>query len=196
MKTSNKILRIDAIARIEGSITRDLMTKAIDHFSGQSAIQVTTRDLAKALPHVDEAWIGANVTPVDQRSEAQKAKLSLSDTLVAELEKADTIIIGLPIYNFGIPAALKAWVDLIARVGMTFRYTENGPIGLLENKRAIVLVASGGTAMGSDIDFATPYIRQALKFVGITDVSFIAADGLGSDAPQKIADATAAISAL
>ncbi len=196
MKTINNILRIDASARREGSVTRDLTTKTVEHLSEKSAVQITVRDLANSLPFVDEAWIGANFTPEANRNTEQRNKLALSDSLVKELEAADTVLMGLPIYNFGIPAALKAWVDLIARVGRTFRYTENGPIGLLEGKRVIVLVASGGTPMGSDIDFATSYLRHALKFVGITDVTFIAADGLGAKAEIKIAEAIRAISAL
>lgn len=196
MKTINNILRIDASARREGSVTRDLTTKTVEHLSEKSAVQITVRDLANSLPFVDEAWIGANFTPEANRNTEQRNKLALSDSLVKELEAADTVLMGLPIYNFGIPAALKAWVDLIARVGRTFRYTENGPIGLLEGKRVIILVASGGTPMGSDIDFATSYLRHALKFVGITDVTFIAADGLGAKAEIKIAEAIRAISAL
>lgn len=196
MKTINNILRIDASARMEGSVTRDLASKTIDQLASHSAVRVVTRDLTQTLPFIDEAWVGANFTPADQRTEDQKAKLSLSDSLVEEIKMADSLVIGLPVYNFGIPAALKAWVDLIARARLTFRYTENGPEGLLKDKRAIVLVASGGTPMGSDGDFATPYLRHALNFIGITDITLIAADGLGSDAEKKINEATQAIAAL
>jgi len=135
---------------------------------------VARRDLAETrLPFVDQSWIGANFTDPAERDDEQKAALALSDQLVAELKAADTIVIGLPVYNFGIPAALKAWVDLIARARETFRYTENGPVGLLENKRAILVYASGGTPAGSDIDFASTYMKHILGFVGITDVTVI-----------------------
>ncbi len=196
MTNPNTILRIEASARRTGSISRELTSKVIDHLASQTAILVKERDVSEGLPFVDEEWVGSNFTPVDARSETQKAKLALSDSLIEELVAADTLVIGTPIYNFGIPATLKAWVDLIARVGVTFKYTENGPVGLLEGKRAIVLVASGGTPVGSDIDFATPYLRHALKFVGITDVTFVAADALGQNATEKVTAAKEEIELL
>lgn len=196
MTTINKILRIDASARTTGSITRDLADETMDHFSTLGPITVARRDVASGLPFVDEDWVGANFTPADQRTVPQQAKLALSDTLIAEIEAADTLIIGTPVYNFGIPATLKAWIDMIARAGVTFRYMDTGPVGLLKGKRAIVLVASGGTPMGSELDFATPYLRHALGFIGIDDVTFIAADGLGREAAEKIAAAKAEIAKL
>lgn len=189
MSNIQKILRVDASGRKTGSISRQLANRTIDHFASKGAVQVYSRDLTETLPFVDEDWITANFTPADQRTEAQKSKLGLSDMLVEELKAIDTLILSTPIYNFGVPAALKAWIDMIARVGRTFKYTEKGPIGLLENKRAIILVASGGTKMGSEIDFNTPYLQHVMGFVGIRDVTFIAADGLGADADQKISDA-------
>lgn len=195
MSDIKKILRVDASGRSAGSISRKLATHAVDSFASKGAIQVTTRELSD-LPFVDEEWIGANFTPADKRDDAHRSKLALSDSLVAEVEAADTIIIATPIYNFGIPAPLKAWVDMIARTGLTFKYTETGPVGLLTGKRAIILVASGGTAMGSEIDFATPYLKHVLGFIGITDVTFIAADSLAENAEQKIADAFTAIEKL
>lgn len=196
MSKIEKILRVDSSGRKTGSVSRKLATHAIDHLASKGAVQVHCRELSEGLPFVDEAWIGANFTPADQRSEAQKAKLKLSDSLVEETQAADTLVIALPVYNFGIPAALKAWIDLVARVGLTFKYTDTGPVGLLDGKRAIVLLASGGTPMGSEIDFATPYLRHALGFIGITDVTFIAADGLGQGADEKIANALKAIENL
>lgn len=196
MKTINNILRIDASARFEGSVTRDLTDKVLDHLSSQGPVRLTVRDLTQSLPFVDQDWVAANFTPLQNRTTDQKAKLALSDQLIEELVKADTILIGLPVYNFGVPAALKAWIDLVARVGVTFQYTENGPVGLVKGKRVIVLVASGGTPMGSGIDFATPYIRHALGFLGLEDVTFIAADGLGTDADVKLKDAQTAIAGL
>lgn len=196
MTTINKILRIDASARTTGSITRDLADETMDQFGTLGPITFARRDVASGLPFVDEDWVGANFTPADQRTVAQQAKLALSDTLIAEIEAADTLIIGTPVYNFGIPATLKAWIDMIARAGVTFRYTDTGPVGLLKGKRAIVLVASGGTPVGSELDFATPYLRHALGFIGINNVTFIAADGLGREAAEKIAAAKAEIAKL
>ena len=186
---TTKLLRIDASARRNGSVTRDLNDQVIAKLEKSGPVSVTKRDLADPLPHVTEDWIGANFTAKDDRTEAQRAVLELSDRLVAELKSADVVLIGLPIYNFGAPAALKSWIDLIARVGETFRYTENGPIGLLERKRAIVTVASGGTQRGSDIDFATSHLSHVLKFIGITDVSFVSADRLAIDTDASMASA-------
>ena len=131
------------------------------------------REPETPLPQIDETWVAANFTPAADRSEAQNARLAQSDALVAELQAADTIVIGLPVYNFGVPAALKAWIDLIARAGVTFRYTAEGPEGLLTGKKVIVAFASGGVQLGSDYDFASTYLRHVLGFVGLTDVSII-----------------------
>jgi FMN-dependent NADH-azoreductase len=188
------LLRIDASARRDGSVSRDLADSIIARFGDEAT--VTTRDLAAGLPLIDEAWIGANFTPAENRTDAQRATLALSDQLVAELQAADTLVIGLPIYNFGIPAALKAWIDLVARAGVTFRYTEAGPQGLLTGKRAIVAVASGGTQAGSDVDFATGYIRHVLGFIGITDVTFVTADRLMLDPEATLAGAAKQVAAL
>ncbi|PCI53145.1 MAG: FMN-dependent NADH-azoreductase [Alphaproteobacteria bacterium] len=196
MSTINHILRIDASARKTGSVTRSLADETIDRLAELSAVNITSRDVASGLPFVNEDWVTANFTPIDERTDTHKATLGLSDSLVAELKSADTIIISSPIYNFGIPATLKAWVDMICRAGLTFHYTENGPVGLLEGKRAIILIASGGTPVGSPIDFATPYLKQAMAFVGITDVTFIAADALGKNADEKRATASSRIQAL
>ncbi len=193
---TTSILRIDASARRTGSITRDLGDRLIDRFTAKAPVALTVRDLADGLPQIDEAWIGANFTPAEKRTPEQKSLLALSDTLVAELAAADTLVIGLPIYNFGVPSSLKAWIDLIARAGVTFRYTKTGPEGLLNGKRAIVTVASGGTEMGSAIDFATGYLRHMLGFIGITEVEFIAADRTALDPEGTVTAANAAVDAL
>lgn len=106
-----------------------------------------------------------------------------------ELQKADVVIIGVPMYNFGVPASLKAWIDLVARAGLTFRYTENGPLGLLDGKKAYVIVASGGTPLGGDVDFVTGYMRHILGFIGILDVEFIQAERLSIHAAERLASA-------
>ncbi|WP_170763971.1 FMN-dependent NADH-azoreductase [Ruegeria lacuscaerulensis] len=187
------ILHIDASARREGSATRDLSNRIVKHLN---AGRIIRRDLATPLPLLTEDWINANFTPADQRDEVQRGHLSLSDELVQELQQADTIVIGLPIYNFSVPAAFKAWVDLVARAGLTFAYTENGPKGLLEGKRAILAIASGGTAVGSEIDFATNYAKHVLGFVGIHEVDVVAADQLALDAETSMNNAHKAVSEL
>jgi FMN-dependent NADH-azoreductase len=189
-----RILRIDASARRTGSVSRDLVDRIIDRID--RGAEVVNRDLAFGLPLIDEAWVSAAQTPDDARTPAQRERLALSDKLVAELRAADTLVIGLPIYNFGVPAAFKAWVDLVARAGVTFRYSAEGPKGLLEGKRAIVAVASGGTEAGSEIDFATGFVRHVLGFIGITEVEFVTADRLMIDAEATMKQAMAQVDAL
>ena len=172
-----KILRIDASGRQQNSVTRQLADALIAQLATQQRpLQVTIRDVAPGLPVVNETWIQANFTDPEQRSPAQSTALAASDALVQELFDAEVIVLGVPLYNFGIPAALKAWIDLIARARLTFRYSETGPVGLLTGKKAYVLMASGGSPIGSDIDFASPYLRHVLAFIGITDVQFINAE--------------------
>ena len=187
------LLHLDASARMKDSTTRALSARIVGRLG---AATVLRRDLASPLPHLTEDWVNANFTPADQRDEVQRDILSLSDHLVGELVAADTVVIGLPIYNFSVPAAMKAWIDLIARVGRTFQYTENGPKGLLGDKRAIVAIASGGTPVGSDYDFASGYIRQILGFIGITDVQIIAADAMAVDPQAALAAANDAVESL
>ncbi|MEO0623303.1 MAG: NAD(P)H-dependent oxidoreductase [Pseudomonadota bacterium] len=187
------LLRIDASMRRDGSTTRTLTDRVVEHLNPDA---IVTRDLADGIGLIDEAWIGANFTPEENRTEEQKAALAASDALVAELKEADVVVIGVPVYNFGVPAALKAWVDQVARARVTFRYTENGPVGLLEGKRAILVAASGGTEVGSAIDFAVPYVRHVLGFVGIHDVQVIDAGRQMVDADAAIKGAQAGIAAL
>ena len=190
------ILHIDASARFEGSVSRALSQSLVETLSSPET-SVIQRDIGAApLPIITGDWVGANFTPDDQRSDAQKETLALSDELIAELEAADTIVFGVPIYNFGVPATFKAWVDLVARARKTFKYSESGPVGLLEGKSAYVVIASGGTESGSEIDFATPYVRHVLGFLGIHDVTVIAADQLMATGDDKIAAARAQIAAI
>lgn len=190
------ILRIDTSARLQGSVSRDLTDRITDRYREAAGVTVATRDLASGLPQIDESWVEANFTPADKRTEAQRDRLELSDALVAEMQAADVIVIGTPIYNFSVPAALKAWIDLVARAGVTFQYSESGPKGLLDGKRAIIAVASGGTEVGSEIDFATGYLSHVLGFLGITDVVFIKADRLAVDAEGTIKAAQDAVETL
>lgn len=188
------LLRIDSSARTQGSVTRDLTARITNAYTGA---QVVYRDLAHTpVPQITESWVTANFTPPEDRTEAQVKTLALSEDLLAEVEAADTIVIGLPVYNFAPPAALKAWVDNVARAGRSFRYTANGPEGLLTNKRAILAMASGGTAAGSEIDFASTYMRHILGFIGITDVTVIAADQMALDADASLRRASDQIDQL
>jgi len=174
--TPLRILHINSSARLADSTTRALgndVVSSLEERHGQ--IEVTHRDLAKGLPFVDEAWVDANFTAVENRSEQQQDTLAYSDGLVAEIEAADVIVIGVPVYNFSIPATLKAWIDLVARAGLTFRYTEDGPQGLLNGKKTYLSMASGGVVIDGPADFATPYLRHALGFIGIDDVEVVAA---------------------
>ena len=168
-----RILRIDSSAKTEGSTTHALL----DRIEAQVGPAQTRRDLGGiAVPQIDGTWVTANYAKPAERDAAQRDALAFSDALVAELQAADLILIALPVYNFTVPGSLKAWIDLVCRVGVTFRYTQNGPEGLLKGKRAIVAFASDGTRIGSDNDFASPYMRFILGFIGITDVTFVAAD--------------------
>ena len=189
------MLRVDASMRHAGSVTRRLADSLVDRLRRrQGGLAVLRRDLAEnPVPFVDEAWIGANFTDPADRIDAQRARLAGSDALVAELKAADIVVIATPIYNFGVPAALKAWVDQIARARETFRYTETGPVGLLEGRKAYLVIASGGTPVESAFDFATPYLRHVLKFVGIEDVTVIAADRVMARGEDAIATALAEI---
>lgn len=189
------ILRVDASMRKTDSASRQLVSDLVAKLTQDAPSNIVERDLTDSLPFVNEAWIGANFTDASQRSPEQQAILAQSDALVEELKQMDTLVIGLPIYNFGVPAAFKAWIDLVARARLTFRYTENGPEGLLENKKAYVVVVSGGTQLDSDYDFISPWVRQVLGFMGIDDVTFIDASGLAMNQEQVLNQANAAIAA-
>lgn len=173
-KNQTKVLKINASGRYQGSVTRQLTNTLANYLNDQQdATSLIDRDLAKGVPFIDEQWIGANFTAEEDRNDEHRAVLSLSDTLVSELQQADHIIIGAPVYNFNIPAVLKAWIDLIARARLTFRYTENGPEGLLRDKKVYVVFAAGGVSIGSEMDFASGYLKHVLAFVGLTDVTFV-----------------------
>ncbi len=178
---SKNLLVINSSPLSQGSKSRALT----DTFSKEwqlknSEVSVIERDLSKtALGHLDEATIGAFFTPEDQLSDSQKELVALSNTLVDELVKADTIIIGAPMHNFSIPSTLKSYIDLVARAGKTFTYTEEGPKGLLSGKKAYVLAATGGDyregSPASGMNFVDPYLRTVLGFLGLRDVEFISA---------------------
>jgi FMN-dependent NADH-azoreductase len=192
-----QVLAINSSGRRDGSITRELTSDLVAALRDRhGTIQLTRRDVGSGLPFVDAAWIEANFTPDESRTQEHFETLALSDELVQELKTADAVVIGVPVYNFSISAALKAWIDMVSRARLTFRYTENGPVGLLAGKKAYVVVATGGVPVGSPMDFATPYLRHALSFLGITDVDVIAADRVNSNAGESMDRARAQIAEL
>tara|TARA_R110002124_G_scaffold95963_7_gene240290 strand:- start:37 stop:621 length:585 start_codon:yes stop_codon:yes gene_type:complete len=188
-------LKIDASILGDASVSRQLTARLQERLAGPDD-RVIARDLGAGLPAIDGAWMSAIYTPAENRTPEQAETTRLAETLLEELRAADTLIIGLPVYNFGIPAALKTWFDLLARKGETFRYTQAGPEGLLTGKRAIIALSSGGTELGGPVDFASGYVRHMLGFFGITDVTFVAADQMAVDADAALARAHQAVDAL
>ncbi len=182
---SNNILLINSSSRVEGSVTRAISAQLVEQLAHQHGIKVVKRDLTEGMSFIDEQWVGANFTDPDARTDEQKTALTFSDSLIDELEQASHIVIAAPIYNFGVPAVLKAWVDQVARARVTFRYTENGPQGLLKGKKAYLVVASGGVPLGSEVDFASSYLRHVLGFLGIDDVTLVNANELNRAANEN-----------
>ena len=182
-----KLLHVNASGRYQGSITRQVSNLVVRYLQQENPLlDIINRDLASGLPFVNEAWINANFMAPDERNEMQKEVLGFSDELVSELQQSTHSIIASPIYNFSIPAVLKAWIDMIARANLTFRYTENGPIGLLENKKVTVVMASGGVAIGSKMDMASTYLKQVLGFIGISHVNIIDATTINYTEDAKL----------
>ena len=196
-----KILQINASARSAGSnSTRvaDSVTARLQAAHPGALVEV--RDLA-ANPHavLDEPALSALFTPAEQRSPEQAARVALDDALIAQVQSADAIVLGVPMYNFGVPVQLKAWIDAIARAGVTFRYTENGPQGLITGKKVYVALARGGLYRNTPADSQVPYLKSVLAFLGMTDVEFFYAEGLamGPEAAAKgFAEAQAQIDAI
>ena len=191
-----RILRVDSSAKTENSESRRLTDRIIDGLkTNGKSLNVTVRDLNESLPQVNTAWIEANNTASDDQTDEHKKTLALSNMLVGEIEAADTLIIGVALYNFSITASLKLWIDLVCRARKTFAYVDGSPKGLMTGKKAIICFASGGTPFESNIDFASGYLRHILGFIGITDVTFISADKHFMD-DQSLINANAAVDAL
>jgi FMN-dependent NADH-azoreductase len=150
--------------------------------------KVIVRNLAEeTVPHLDAERFGAFLAKPGERSVEQQAVVEYSDALIDELKRADVLVLGLPMYNFGVPSTLKAYIDHIARAGATFKYTEKGPVGLLTGKKAYVFATRGGLYAGTPLDTQTGYVRDMLRFLGIDDVEFIYAEGLAIGAERKAA---------
>jgi FMN-dependent NADH-azoreductase len=176
---SHTILSISASSNPLGSTSRKL-SKQVEALLDQhhTEVNLIKRDVSQNLPLINAEWIAASYTPKADRSDVQKSLLMLSNELIEELKAADEIIIATPMYNFSVPGGLKAWIDLIARVGETFQYTDEGPQGLVENKPVTLIISTGGVPIDSPMDFVTPYLKQVLGFIGITDVNVVSADGM------------------
>jgi FMN-dependent NADH-azoreductase len=148
--------------------------------------KVIVRDLAKEpVPHLDAARFGAFLAKPEERTPEQQAVVDYSDALIGELKRADLVVVGLPMYNFGVPSTLKAYFDHVARGGVTFKYTEKGPVGLLTGKKVYVFAARGGMYAGTPNDTQTPFIRTYLSFLGMSDIEFIYAEGLAISEASK-----------
>lgn len=179
----------------QGQSTK-LAQSLLENVAAKSKVNVVERDLAKdPLPHLTQAELIAWSTEVEQRSEEQHELAVLSDKLVDELYNSDSLVIAMPMYNFGVPSTFKAWIDRIARAGVTFRYSENGPIGLVKNKKVIVLAARGGIYQGTKKDSQTQYLKDVFAFIGIDDIQFIYAEGLNmAESDKRLEAAQRAIS--
>lgn len=195
------ILVVESSARREGSVSRRLAEEFIQRWlAANPADQIVVRDVAaQPLPHLDMHLLGGWMKPAAEQSAEEQAADARSRALIAELQAADVLVLSTPMYNFGIPSTLKAWLDHVLRAGMTFRYSENGPVGLLEGKRGVVISARGGVYAGTAIDFVEPYLQQALKFIGITEVECVHAEGMNlgeSAAASGVAQARSSLEAI
>ena len=198
------ILQINSSARREASYSTRLARRIVARLrAAHPEATLTVRDFNDA-PHpvLDEAALAALFTPANQRTPEQQARVALDDALIAEIRAADVVVLGVPMYNFGVPAALKNWIDAISRAGVTFRYTEKGPEGLLKGKKVYVALTRGGKYRNTPADTQVPYLTMVFNFLGLTDVEFVYAEGLalGADAErtamasayEEIEDAVAA----
>jgi FMN-dependent NADH-azoreductase len=194
------ILQINSSARSTGSESTRLADAIVARLTGANDVALVKRDLA-ITPHpiIDEATLQALFTPADQRTEQQHARVAQDDVLIAEIQAADVLVLGSPMYNFGMTVQLKSWFDAIARAQVTFRYTEAGPEGLLKNKKVYVALARGGMHRDGASDGQVPHLKTLLGFLGMTDVQFIYAEGMGYG-PEAVlraqADAEAQINAV
>ncbi len=190
MNLKTRVLRVDASASVNTSNSKKLGDALISRMEAIfPGMQVQQRDLNEDISFIDEVWVGANFTPPEERSEMQRNRLEFSDRLIDELRHADHIILTTPMYNFSIPATLKAWIDMICRAGVTFQYSTDGPVGLLKNKRVDIIITTGGVPLQSPADFASNYLKQVFRFIGIEDINIFAADQMSVDADASYQNA-------
>jgi FMN-dependent NADH-azoreductase len=189
------VLQLNTSARSQGSISKRLADELVARLLERDGAAVVVRDLSRRPhPALDESTLGALFTPPADRTPEQAARVALDDELIAEVKAADTVVIAAPMYNFGVSAQLKNWIDAIARAKETFRYTEQGPEGLLVGKKVYVVLTRGGRHRGSPADTQVPYLTTVFAFLGMTDVEFIYAEGLamGPEAERASIDAARA----
>ena len=183
------ILQVNSSARVDGSHSTRLSNTLVERLrAGRRDTTLTVRDLARSpQPALDEAALGALFTPAEQRTPEQAARVALDDALIAEIQAADVVVLGVPMYNFGVSTQLKNWIDAIARAKVTFAYTEKGPVGLLTNKKVYVVLTRGGLYRNTPADTQVPYLKTIFAFLGMTDVQFVYAEGLamGPEAEQQ-----------
>jgi len=189
MERTMNILQINSSSRRDGSHSTRLANRLVQRLRDTDPdATLTVRDFNDA-PHpvLDEAALTALFTSADQRSPEQTARVARDDALIAEIQAADVVVVGVPMYNFGVPAALKNWIDAISRAGVTFRYTANGPEGLLKGKKVYVALTRGGRYRNTPSDTQVPYLKTVFTFLGLVDVHFVYAEGLalGPDAEQS-----------
>lgn len=199
---STNILRVDTSLFGDSGVSTELNQALVEQLVARlGTAHVTHRNLAKQpLPHFSAEAVAAISSRAEQRTPEQAQLAALADELIAEVQGADILVVAAPMYNFGVPSTLKAWIDFIARAGVTFRYTESGPVGLLLNKTVYVVTTRGGVHKGEATDSQVPYLQTYFNFLGITDVRFIYAEGINMgqkeqsvlDAVQAIKDAVAA----
>jgi len=186
MDTKKHILRLDASASVDTSNSKKLGDELIARLMAlHPGATVQQRDLNQEIGFIDQNWVTANFTPVEQRSEIQQQRLAFSDELIEEIRHSDHIVLTTPMYNFGIPATLKTWIDLICRAGVTFQYTADGPVGLIKGKTVDIVITTGGAPLHSPVDFVTGYLKQIFGFIGIENINIIGADRMNVDADSS-----------
>jgi len=186
------ILQINSSARTDASHSTRLANALVERIRADTPdATLTLRDLSRTPhPQLDETALQALFTPADQRTPGQAARVALDDALIAEIAAADTVVLGVPMYNFGVPAQLKNWIDAISRAQVTFRYTANGPEGLLKGKKVYVALTRGGMYRNTPSDTQVPYLKTIFTFLGLTDVQFVYAEGLAMG-PEALQNALA-----
>tara|TARA_B100000767_G_C19557873_1_gene447767 strand:+ start:197 stop:784 length:588 start_codon:yes stop_codon:yes gene_type:complete len=182
----NNILFLKSSLNGQKSHSNMLAQELVSQLASKSKARVVERDLAtQSLAHLSQSEMTAWMIPAKERSEEQLKLADVSDTLIKELQTTETVVIGMPMYNFAVPSTFKAWADRISRAGITFRYTENGPIGLLENKKIIIIATRGGIYAGTKKDSQTQYLKDFFAFIGIVDITFIYAEGLNMPGSEQ-----------
>ncbi|MEJ0047509.1 MAG: FMN-dependent NADH-azoreductase [Rhodospirillales bacterium] len=191
-KKMKNVLFVTSSPRGQGSYSEQIARRVVDDLKiANPSARIVVRNVARnPLPHVGEAFVSGIVLPPEQRNVAQAAAIAVSDALIDEVIAADVLVLAAPMYNFGPPSALKAWIDHVVRAGRTFAYTAQGPQGLLKNKKAVLVVSRGGIYSEGPMkafDFQESYLKSVLGFIGIADVEVVRVEGvaLGEEAVRK-----------